>query len=122
MANEFVFAINGLFLYRQYDEQVYIEHPRTNPIEIVVQYAGKDYLMSIDSFVYELYKQDINIYYLVYGIPLHHLMKLHIQDDNYVLYSNVSKVNKFYIPYPLPDPDLELKRQTIFNEYLLMNM
>lgn len=120
MTNEFV--IDGLFLYKQYDEQVYIEHPKTNPIEIVVPYAGKDWLMSIDSFVYELYRQGINVYYVFYGIPLDRLMKLHIQDDNYVSYPSVSKVNKFYIPYPLSDPALELKRQTILNEYLLMNM
>lgn len=119
MANEFV--INGLFLYRQYDEQVYIEHPKTNPIEIVVPYAGKDYLMSIDSFVYRLYKQGINIYYIFYGIPLDRLIKLHIQDDNYILYPNVSKINKFYIPYPLPDSTLEAERQAILNEYILTN-
>lgn len=120
MANEFV--INGLFLYKQYDEQVYIEHPKTNSIEIVVPYAGKDCLMSIDSFVYRLCKQGINIYYYMFdSMSPNRLIKLHIQDDNYTLYPSVSKINKFYIPYPLPDPTLEAERQAILNEYILTN-
>lgn len=122
MANEFV--VNGLFLYRQYDEQVYIWHPNKQDKMVDLPIPNDKYHIytsNIDKFVYKVFTSfdKINIYYLISGFYATSLIKLDFDDNRLV--NHIIRISSFYIPYPLPDPTLEAERQAILNEYILTN-
>lgn len=118
MANEFV--VNGLFLYRQYDEQVYIWHPNSQDFVVkgdeISEKCSEHYSYLISRFIYDLALLDHNIIYL-----LNQQLYRFTLDSGITNFYIVGDLEGFYIPYPLPDPTLEAERQAILNEYILTN-